>query len=65
MMSPDDFADAMVTAFNNTTTVEPDIAYIVLETLHECGIYGEEATVKLIGTLKRLGKDDLIPPCIR
>lgn len=44
---------------------QPEISYIISETLHECGIYGEEATIKLIGTLKRLGRDDLLPPCIR
>lgn len=44
---------------------QPEISYIILETLHECGIYGEEATIKLIGTIKRLGRDDLLPPCIR
>lgn len=44
---------------------QPEISYIISETLHECGIYGEEATVKLIGTLKRLGRDDLLPPCVR
>jgi hypothetical protein len=65
MMSPDEVADAVVMAFNSMTTVEPDITYVILETLHECGIYGEEATVKLIGTLKRLGRDDLLPPCAR
>lgn len=40
-----------------------DLTRIVLETLAECGIYGEEATIKFIGTLKRLGRSDLIPPC--
>lgn len=44
---------------------QPEISYIILETLHECGIYGEEATIKLIGTLKRLRRDDLLPPCVR
>lgn len=45
--------------------IQPDISYIISETLHECGIYGEEATIKLIGTLKRLRRDDLLPPCVR
>lgn len=58
MMSPDENANAVA-------TVQPDVTYIVLEILHECGIYGEEATIKLIGTLKRLGRDDLLPPCVR
>ena len=44
---------------------QPEILYIISETLHECGVYGEEATIKLIGTLKRLRMDDLIPPCAR
>lgn len=44
---------------------QPEISYIISETLHECGVYGEEATIKLIGTLKRLGRDDLLPPCVR
>lgn len=44
---------------------EPNITHIIMETLAECGIYGEEATVKLIGTLKRLRRDDLLPPCLR
>ena len=44
---------------------QSEISYIISETLHECGIYGEEATIKLIGTLKRIGRDDLIPPCVR
>ncbi len=65
MMSPDEVADAGTTTFNNMSIVQPDITHIVLETLHECGIYGEEATVKLIGTLKRLGREDLLPPCVR
>lgn len=64
-MSSDEFANAVVTTYSSMTTVQPDITYIVLETLHECGIYGEEATIKLIGTLKRLGRDDLLPPCVR
>ena len=46
-------------------SIQPDITHIISETLHECGIYGEEATVKLIGTLKRLGRDDLLLPCVR
>lgn len=44
---------------------QQEILYIISETLHECGIYGEGATIKLIGTLKRIGRDDLIPPCTR
>ena len=43
----------------------PNIMHVIMETLAECGIYGEEATIKLIGTLKRIGRDDLIPPCAR
>ena len=46
-------------------SAEPIITHIIMETLAECGIYGEEATIKLIGTLKRIGMDDLIPPCAR
>lgn len=44
---------------------ELDLTHIVFETLAECGIYGEEATIKFIGTLKRLGRSDLLPPCAR
>lgn len=44
---------------------ELDLTRIVFETLAECGIYGEEATIKFIGTLKRLGRIDLLPPCAR
>jgi hypothetical protein len=46
-------------------SVQPDLTHIIFETLAECGIYGEEATIKLIGTLKRLGRNDLLPPCVR
>lgn len=46
-------------------SAQPDLTYIIFETLAECGIYGEEATIKLIGTLKRLGRNDLLPPCVR
>lgn len=46
-------------------SAQPDLTYIIFETLAECGIYGEEATVKFIGTLKRLGRSDLLPPCAR
>ena len=42
-----------------------DVVYIIFETLSECGIYGEEATIKLISTLKRLGEYNLLPPCMR
>ena len=42
-----------------------DVMHIIFETLSECGIYGEEATIKVVGTLKRLGMDDLLPPCAR
>ena len=45
--------------------LQPEISYIISETLHECGIYGAEATVKMIGTLKRIRRDDLLPPCVR
>ena len=44
---------------------EQKLIHIIFETLAECGIYGEEATIKLIGTLKRLQRYDLIPPCER
>ena len=44
---------------------EEDVVHIIFETLSECGIYGEEATIKLIGTLKRLRKYNLLPPCMR
>ena len=50
---------------NELPPAQPNIMYIIMETLAECGIYGEEATIKLIGTLKRIGRDDLIPPCAR
>ena len=55
----------MVDRINGLLPSQPEISYIISETLHECGIYGEEATVKLIGTLKRLRRDDLLPPCVR
>ena len=42
-----------------------DVVHIIFETLSECGIYGEEATIKLIGTLKRLREYNLLPPCMR
>lgn len=47
------------------TIKQPDLTHIIFETLAECGIYGEEATIKLIGILKRLGRNDLLPPCVR
>ena len=46
-------------------SAQPDFKHIIFETLSECGIYGEEATIKFIGTLKRLGRSDLLPPCVR
>ena len=49
----------------NLPSVQIDLTHIIFETLAECGIYGEEATVKFIGTLKRLGRSDLLPPCAR
>lgn len=52
-------------AVENAPTIKPDLTHIIFETLAECGIYGEEATIKLIGTLKRLGRNDLLPPCVR
>lgn len=42
-----------------------NIMHIIFATLSECGIYGEEATIKVTGTLKRLGRYDLLPPCAR
>ena len=39
--------------------------HIISETLHECGIYGEEATITMISVLKRLGRSDLLLPCMR
>lgn len=39
--------------------------YIIFETLSECGIYREEVTIKVVGILKKLGRDDLLPPCVR
>lgn len=49
----------------NTPPADPNITYIIMETLAEFGIYGEEATIALIKVLKRIGRDDLIPPCAR
>ncbi len=46
-------------------TADQKLRHVILETLAECGIYGEEATIKLIGVLKRLQRYDLIPPCER
>ena len=46
-------------------TEKLDVMHIIFKTLSECGIYGEEATIKVVGTLKRLGMDDLLPPCAR
>lgn len=50
---------------NALPSAQPNITHIIMETLAECGIYGEEATIKLIGTLKRIGRGDLLPPCAR
>ena len=44
---------------------DQSLKYIIFETLAECGIYGEEATIKFIGVLKRIGRSDLLPPCMR
>jgi hypothetical protein len=43
-------------ALRELPAAQPDLTYIIFETLAECGIYGEEATIKLIGTLKRRGR---------
>ena len=59
------YDDSIKEEINNVPPAEPYITHIIMETLAECGIYGEEATIKLIGTLKRIGRDDLIPPCAR
>lgn len=37
---------------------------IIIQTLNECGIYGEEVTIKLISVLKRIGRYDLLPSCL-
>ncbi len=57
--------DEVVKELKNVPSIRLDVTYIIFETLSECGIYGEEATIKLIGTLKRLGRNDLLPPCVR
>ena len=44
---------------------EQSLKYIIFEKLAECGICGEEATIKFIGVLKRIGRSDLLPPCTR
>ena len=54
-----------VSAIKQLQPAQPPTMHIIMETLAECGIYGEEATIKLIGTLKRIGRDDLLPPCVR
>ena len=58
-------ADSIKKEINNVPPAEPYITHIIMETLAEFGIYGEEATIALIRTLKRIGRDDLIPPCAR
>lgn len=57
--------DVVVEELKKCPSIKLDIMHIIFETLAECGIYGEEATIKVIGTLKRLGRDDLLPPCAR
>lgn len=57
--------DEVVKELKKLPSAHIDLTHIVFETLAECGIYGEEATVKFIGTLKRLGRSDLLPPCAR
>lgn len=42
-----------------------NVMHIIFATLSECGIYGEEATIKVVSTLKRLGRYDLLPPCAK
>ena len=57
--------DEVVKELKKCPSIKLDVMHIIFETLSECGIYGEEATIKVIGTLKRLGRDDLLPPCAR
>ncbi len=56
----------IVSEVDKPKTSESDMTTnIILETLRECGIYGEEATIITIGVLKRLGRSDLLMPCMR
>lgn len=50
---------------NQLPSAQPDIMHIIQETLAECGIYGEESTIMTCYVLKRLGRSDLLPPCMR
>ena len=57
--------DEVVKELKKCPSIKLDVTHIIFETLSECGIYGEEATIKVVGTLKRLGRDDLLLPCVR
>lgn len=57
--------DEVIKELKKLPSMQIDLTHIIFETLTECGIYGEEATIKVVGTLKRLGRDDLLPPCAR
>ncbi len=57
--------DVVVEELKKCPPIKLDVMHIMFETLSECGIYGEETTIKVVGTLKRLGMDDLLPPCAR
>lgn len=61
----DDKAPEFEDASHCTQPERSELIHVIFETLSECGIYGEEATAKLIGVLKRLGRSDLLPPCAR
>ena len=57
--------DVVVEELKKCPSIELDVTHIIFETLSECGIYGEEATIKVVGILKRLGRGDLLHPCAR
>ena len=57
--------DVVVEELKRCPSIKLDVMHIIFETLSECGIFGEEATIKVVGTLKRLGMDDLLPSCAR
>lgn len=42
-----------------------ELCHIITTAIRSCGISGEDVGIKLVEVLKKIGRNDLLPPCER
>ena len=46
-------------------TQDFELCHIITTAIRSCGVSGEDVGIKLAEVLKKIGRNDLLPPCER